>query len=294
MGTRTFLHAIILLLSASGFFGCNTSSKKESEEKATATQATVAEAQKKINEVRLDINTHPVPIMEALTLINATHTGLCPPAGIIFNIQMDALGTQDIATLKDSASLIQSTDPHKATGLKIWFTYNQGKLGCLYEPILFSSGEQTTTKTFSVYTNNQLYKATTTGLQFADSQDLSFIQKYEDSIRFRNPGSSSCRPFISSIHEDGDARSMLYSFQEIDSVQMSNTSPGVKFWSYTYSKNISGNLLTKHGIMLSPIDFNDEKLKLTDTVKMFIFKGKFANHANPCPPHCERVIYKCL
>lgn len=245
----------------------------------------------------LDLGMHPVDTFSATALIDSSLILLKLDGSTSMNKLMNEPDSAVIHQLRDSAlSLHVSAHANQGfvTGVRLWFTLNNSTINCLFEPVCLYSSDTGSVRTYSITSNQRLFYLENHNLMTADSIHLARMSDYYQGIRFKDdPSVNSYRTFISSTENRGDVRSLLYSFQEIDSVMLNNSSVSVKLWSYAYRLRINDTIRSRQGIMLSPAAYsngsksNPEKIRLS-------FKGRLADRANPCPPECDQVSFRVL
>jgi len=180
------------------------------------------------------------------------------------------------------------------TAVQIYLGLNakEDSICLLFQPVLLCKG----VNTGDVYKTSWEYPGyfNYNGTNFALSNDSSCILRYQSLIQFKQ-ANGSIRNFNPSADSTGDTKSLLLSFQELDSVFISNKSNVIHFWNSVLQIPVSSGLYTKHSLLLSPKQYGPTDFKNRAKRKTLLklpFAGNFANRSHLCPPSCDEVSYK--
>lgn len=274
------------------FFSCSTQSGNE-ENQGQIVQETDSTKAILVNcnftETPLDLSTHPVEKSEASKLIDSTNFLLKATNQQTINPLLETIPLSILNELKSMACSLDHTcsgNPGKVTAVRFRFAMdNTFRLYCVYEPLLLCSPTVTEETEFSVH-SSEIFKVINGGQlsdlstgQFNDTTQYKIHIKFLDSTDTTHPRD----------HNIGqDYMSITYTFQELEAIMNHNSTLGIKLWSFASRKNG----VTRHSIIVSPDTYDYFSESLSGNLNM-IFKNKLGDHANPCPPQCERITLRC-
>jgi len=243
----------------------------------------------------LDLGMHPLGSDTAENYIDSTSLLLSINSTQSLNLLLEQIDSAALAGFRWRSNALHKAHEHTqhyVSAVQIWFSLSNQKIKCLYEPLSLCSADTGKTKTYNVYKNDQYYIYRNDSFVVASTNDLGKITAYQQNIKFReNPQSTQYRDFVIDSSDTGDVTSVIYTFQEFDSVMVSNKAQRLSLWNYAYRKTTTAGLRSRHSILLSPDSFALNNLHNPKSIRL-PFKGRFANLANPCPPSCESVSFK--
>ena len=245
----------------------------------------------------LDLGTHPMGRDTADLFIDSTSLLLSVQGGAGANAFVAQLNQAALMALRDSAKAIHSANyPNSnfVTAVRLWLSMDNYSVKSIYEPLSLCTSDTGTTRTYSVISANRFFVYQGGNFVNASTGELVKIDSYQQNMLFRiEPNNTNYRHFIKAETDRGDAKSLLYTFQELDSVMMSNQSSAVKIWSYGYRNRIQDTLRSRQGLLLSPENY-DYKTKTNPKSIRLTFKGRLADRAKLCPPNCSEVSYEIV
>ncbi len=280
---------LLTILSFALFASCGSAVDKENEDLIPLN------AQSDTIEDILDLGMHPMGSDTAINYIDSTNLLLSINTTHTLNLLLEQIDSAALAGIRLKSNALHKAHNHTqhyVSAMQIWFSLNNQKIKCLYEPISLCSDETGNTKTYTIYNNQEYFLYRNDSFVVANTNDLNKIEAYQQSIKFKeNLQTNVYRDFVVDNTDAGDITSVIYTFQEFDSVMISNNSRRIKLWNYAYRKDTSVGLRSRHSILLSPDSFALNNLHSPKFVRL-PFKGRFANLANPCPPSCTNITYK--
>jgi hypothetical protein len=243
----------------------------------------------------LDLGMHPMGSDTAENYIDSTNLLLSINATQTLHLLLEQIDSAALAGFRLKSNALHKAHNHTqhyVSAVQIWFSLSNQTIRCLYEPLSLCSADTGKTKTYAVSNSNTYYLYRNDSFVVAGTNDLGKITAYQQNIKFReNLQSTQYRDFVVDPSDAGDVTSVIYTFQEFDSVMVSNTAKRLSLWSYACRKNTTAGLRSRHSILLAPDSFALNNLHNPKSIRL-PFKGRFANLANPCPPSCASVSFK--
>ncbi len=285
---KNFRNALFILTSAI-LVACSSGKEEEKEDVLLLVN------QSDTLEDRLDLGMHPLGTDTAEHYIDSTNLLLSINCTQSLNLLLEQLDSAALAGFRWHSNTLHKAHNHTqhyVSAVQIWFSLSNQTIKCLYEPLSLCSADTGKTKTYSVYKSNAYYVYRNDSFVVAGTNDVAKLVSYQQQIKFReNLQSTQYRDFVVDAGDAGDITSVIYTYQEFDSVMVSNKAQRLSLWNYAYRKTTSAGLRSRHSILLSPDSFAVNNLHNPKSIRL-PFKGRFANLANPCPPSCESVSFK--
>ncbi len=232
---------------------------------------------------------------------------------------VDIISTAELDRLRDTADSLafaanDTSDyiPCLEIALALNSTYK--KMELLYKPVFAIKNRDSTDlvhggkwRFYDVVDNPYYYKFDSINGTLVKTYDSAGIKRYQDTMMFYNFNDKKFEKFNQSLNSTGDVRSLIFPFEEIDSLLSANgPTKSVKFVNTALTKQFSAmDSCIKHSILLSPddlmpaceftVDFSKSsriKLKKTSFVLGGGISREYANLAHLCPPNCKRLVYK--
>ncbi len=110
--------------------------------------------------------------------------------------------------------------------------------------------------------------------------DQKHYQKYMTIVHYTNDPKPWFNP---SMSDTGDIRTLIYSFQELDTIMKVNSDTAIKLRNISYPFPVGSTPYLKHDLLLVPSGLN---LTNTSLMKTNFPTKVYANLANMCPPDC--------
>ncbi len=203
---------------------------------------------------------------------------------------LDSIPQAAFDTLKHIATRMHGSDTsHYVIGLKISYAMNQtNNMKLLYQPAYLKRISGNSTKTNAVYERNiyaDYYKYNGSAFTIVPTSNATLsINNYTTHITFKKQGSTHYRTFNNTADNDstGDVKSILYSFQEIDSVINGNTSNKIYILNAAEVMRANHTDYLKHSLILGP----DTLIK-----QLHLFYLKYGNLSHLCPPSCSTNVF---
>jgi hypothetical protein len=283
------LRNFLFVLATVSIVSCSSSGEEEKEDLVPVT------SQSDTLEDVLDLGMHPMGSDTAENYIDSTNLLLSINSTQSLNLLLEQIDRAALAGFRWRSNTLHKAHNHTqhyVSAVQIWFSLSNQTIKCLYEPLSLCSADTGKTKTYTIYNSNAYYLYRNDSFVVASTNDLGKLTTYQQNIKFReNLQSTQYRDFVVDASDAGDITSVIYTFQEFDSVMVSNKTQRLSLWNYAYRKNTAAAIRSRHSILLSPDGFAINNLHNPKTIRL-PFKGRFANLANPCPPSCASVSFK--
>lgn len=183
---------------------------------------------------------------------------------------------------------------------------NNPKMELLYQPVYLcripdNNNDDEDSYTVSFTTGDYYaYTKISNTWTFAPVGDIESLNRYKENIRIKRYLLPWSREFRHDNDETGDVKSMIFPFQEIDSVITHNHASHVLIWNYAFRSTLNMGIYTKHNLLLSPplplevAQGSDKKLLNFRGIDFLLagYRGSYANRSHLCPPSCDEVTYK--
>ncbi|MBL7901199.1 MAG: hypothetical protein JNK73_04320 [Bacteroidia bacterium] len=282
------LRKCLFVLATAFIVACGSEGEEEKEDLLPVTQSDTLEDV-------LDLGMHPMGSDTAENYIDSTNLLLSINSTQSLNLRLEQIDSAALAGFRWRSNTLHKAHNHTqhyVSAVQIWFSLNNQTIRCLYEPLSLCSADTGKTKTYTVSNSNTYYLYRNDSFVVAGTNDLGKITAYQQNIKFReNPQSTHYRDFVVDPSDAGDITSVIYTFQEFDSVMVSNKAQRLSLWNYAYRKNTTAGVRSRHSILLAPDSFALNNLHNPKSIRL-PFKGRFANLANPCPPSCASVSFQ--
>jgi len=300
MKTTKMLFFKLSLLFATCLYliGCHSEKPKEDPDKKESNQQQSMAVSVQIEDT-LDLSKHPVEEPHAEIEFTA-----CDDFISILKLRKVKRQAEEIvigafAKLKKVANNSVPAGTQYVTGIKITFGLKTvlGKMDLLYTPIYMHKLRDSLTAgekwgIYSITDNPAYFTYNTTIDSFQVTNDYDCIEKYRSYIKIDHDGNGPAgfEDFNSDLTGAGDVRSVIFSFQEIDSVIVKN--PGInslKVFNASVKVPYNNDTIMKHSLLLGP-DSKDPAL----LPRIFYggFNNKYANLGHLCPPGCATVRFQ--
>jgi hypothetical protein len=195
--------------------------------------------------------------------------------------------------LRDSAAAhVPTTCPNYITAIKITYGLHTTllKMDLLYTPVYMIKVRDSTSgaenwRIYDVVDDGSYYTYNTTNNTFAKTIITNCISRYSNNVKIDRDRDGDKEDFDPSL----DVNSVIFSFQEIDSVIAQNPSTqSVKIFNASVNASSGGTPNMKHSLLLGP----DSKNPALVRVYFDSFYGKYGNLGHLCPPSCVRLRYQ--
>ncbi len=282
--------------------GCGPDKPEEVQNKQDSTKKDVA-MMTTVVEDTLDLSKHPVDEGDAEIEFGACNDFVRVRKVLKVSREAEDIDTGAFRKLKTIANNSVPPGGQYVTGIKITYGLKPlvGKMDLLYTPIYMYKLRDSLAPVLNpkekwgiylVIDNPAYFTYNTTIDSFQVTSDYDCIEKYRSNIKIDHdgPGNGDYEDFNDVLDATGDVRSVIFSFQEIDSVIVKNLGTrSVKVFNASVKVPYNGSLIMKHSLLLGPDSKNPAAAP-----KVFYggFNNKYANLGHLCPPGCSTVRFQ--
>lgn len=243
------------------------------------------------NELTIDLSNHPIPFdfykKEASAFLALFKLSGAPA---FTDFVYEQVKLADITTLISNMDATGRADDSFLKGMRLHYGVVNGEVRLLFQPVFI---DQASAGSVEYNINNRreapssadtyLYSGGFNRLNPTDADAC--CAKYQSDIRIKHDGITErnfnvfdpVNPWIA------DVKSVVFPCKEIIQVAADNNVPDNNFLYFTSATRIDYNSYSyKHIVVISPVD--------PASLPVAPFKGKAANLANMCPPHCASIF----